>query len=387
MARGRWRQLRVPVLLGASSLVALGCGQLLGFEDFTRNGATRGDCQSDGDCNAGWMCVDGLCKTTCEPDDWFCTGSTLYRCNDRGTDRVSESEECATAELCAQAAATDEDDRTCPEPCEVGKNTCDGLQTDLKAHQCVTGQTWTTEDCRLDDRQCNPRTGECFELAIDTTEVTRQEYEKFLVDAASQPPLQPSGCEWNEALAPDEDCTSDDRYCKQDCANHPQSCIDWCDAYAYCEWAGKRLCGKIGSGAPVDFESEYADAGVSEWMNACTGGGQFEQAYLGTAESCAYEATATTTYEVGTHAGCSPPAAGYGHIHDLSGNVAEWENNCEKAASAIGAGADDGCRARGGSFQQALENLDCRPPPGFVQARSETWPWLGFRCCGGPPSR
>lgn len=48
----------------------------------------------------------------------------------------------------------------------------------------------------------------------------------------------------------------------------PMACLTWCDAAAYCESVGKRLCG----GAPAD---NMGNVGVDqdEWLNACTAGG------------------------------------------------------------------------------------------------------------------
>ncbi|MBN1605630.1 MAG: hypothetical protein JW940_03315 [Polyangiaceae bacterium] len=55
------------------------------------------------------------------------------------------------------------------------------------------------------------------------------------------------------------------------CDDHPQVCVDWCDAYAYCKGVGKRLCGEIGGG-PTDFGA-YADVNQDPWYNACTSHG------------------------------------------------------------------------------------------------------------------
>lgn len=56
--------------------------------------------------------------------------------------------------------------------------------------------------------------------------------------------------------------------------NKPVECVDFCDAAAYCAWAGKRLCGKIGGG---DYPLDEGVKGVAgEWTNACSQGGKYE---------------------------------------------------------------------------------------------------------------
>lgn len=49
---------------------------------------------------------------------------------------------------------------------------------------------------------------------------------------------------------------------------NPMYCLTWCDAAAYCESVGKRLCGGV---APDETGGVRPEA--DEWLNACTGGG------------------------------------------------------------------------------------------------------------------
>ena len=37
-------------------------------------------------------------------------------------------------------------------------------------------------------------------------------------------------------------------------AERPVVCVDWCDAQAYCRAAGKRLCGRIQTGASLPWK-------------------------------------------------------------------------------------------------------------------------------------
>lgn len=70
---------------------------------------------------------------------------------------------------------------------------------------------------------------------VDSSEVTRAQYAVF-VASADLP--QPSFCAWNNSYVPNDHWTDSPH------DGRPVTRVDWCDAYMYCAWAGKRLCGE-----------------------------------------------------------------------------------------------------------------------------------------------
>ena len=108
---------------------------------------------------------------------------------------------------------------------------------------------------------------------VDSTEVTNAHYAQFL--AAKVTPQSttksPAHCSWNTTFTPSQGwpATGKDAY--------PVVYVDWCDALAYCQWAGKRLCGAVGGGA-LPY-GDYADANKSQWLYACSGKGTKKYPY------------------------------------------------------------------------------------------------------------
>ena len=208
---------------------------------------------------------------------------------------------------------------------------------------------------------------------VDATEVRAADYEAWL---ATSPTTvgQPPGCEANADFTP----ASSQNGCTMttwDPAGHPELpvvCVDWCDAFAYCAAQGKRLCGDIGGGniAPNKYKNGSAD----QWYRACSKAGSISYPYGNAfvAASCngaGYGANAAVA--VGTPAGC---VGGYAGLHDMSGNVQEWEDSCD------GTVAGSQCRVRGGGFTDGIDALRCDAD--LVVSRMSYASNRGFRCCG-----
>jgi len=224
---------------------------------------------------------------------------------------------------------------------------------------------------------------------IDRTEVPNEDYAAFLATNPSTA-SQSAACSWNNSFQPDTStaCVSaSGAYDPVARPRVPVSCIDWCDAKRYCEWAGKHLCGKIGGGN--NPPASYVDASASQWYRACSRAG---------ARSFPYGNQYQATYCNGVDSPYVHPASvanaancegGYNGLFDMSGNVAEWEDSCSASS-----GATDNCLIRGGSLENAettVPSLLCNSSavndstPSYVAAtRSTKDEFIGFRCCYDP---
>ena len=216
-------------------------------------------------------------------------------------------------------------------------------------------------------------------FSIDATEVTRGQYAAWL---ATNPATtgQAAVCSWNTSFTPNATCMAQPSVCQgTECANHPQPCIDMCDASAYCNAVGKRLCGAIGGGSVSSTAPDLSlnIATKSQWYNACSsnGGNQFTYGNSSVRGNCNdYLTFSTTTVPVASMPECQSPIPGYAGVFDLIGNVSEWEDNCYGSA-----GQADGCRARGFSFR--LSELMPMCSQFSSTYRSAAYDNVGFRCC------
>lgn len=176
------------------------------------------------------------------------------------------------------------------------------------------------------------------EYCIDRTEVTRAQYAAFLFAGVT---TQPSYCAFNTSF--EVVATADEL---------PMTSVDWCDAYAFCAWAGKRLCTQ------------------SEWRGGCAPVGQkypYGSAYeLGRCNDL--RADSGGPVPVGSLK-CESALG----VEDMLGNVWEWIGDC---AGSTGEG--DPCSfSNGGAWSH---QYDCdQTASGFT--RRDKAADLGFRCC------
>lgn len=209
-------------------------------------------------------------------------------------------------------------------------------------------------------------------FCADSTEVTNAQYAAFLAATGGDAGAQPSVCAFNTSHTPGGTWPAPAAL-----ASNPVTNVDWCDAYMYCKWAGKRLCGRIGGGATVDTNSEYINAGVSQWYRACSANGTRVFPY-----GAVYNMTACNGLDLGVGGpvdagslpGCVGGSAG---LFDMSGNVSEWEDACSTQT-----GTADNCLVRGGSYgDNAAASLQCdKRTANFTRGSMSAD--IGFRCCG-----
>jgi len=223
-------------------------------------------------------------------------------------------------------------------------------------------------------------TGSPGTYCIDRTEVTNMQYADWLAknpSTAGQPPY----CTWNSTYAPQQVAGT------ENCANlsliydptnhplNPVACIDWCDAFAYCKSVGKRLCGAFGGGGVP--QGEGANSKTDEWVNACSAGGKMAYPY-----GAAYDGARCVGLDYGQVGSIGVATAvncigGYPNIHDMSGNVAEWDDACNTST-----GSSDLCLVRGGYFDSSDSpgnSAACAATPSTTRSRISRQ--IGFRCC------
>jgi formylglycine-generating enzyme required for sulfatase activity len=400
------------------------------------SGDTLTQCKTDrSGYNTITTCPAGTCGAAlgrcsyCTPDALNCSGAQPTKCNALGSAFAANGAACVAPQTCGGGGmsgvcgCTPSTAACAGKTCGTAANGCGGM---ISCGSCTAPQTCggggTTDvcgctptatttlcagkDCGSVDNGCGtmvscgtctaPRTcggggtankcGGCSGslpgptmidgggFCIDSTEVTQSQYQTFLgakgTDfsgqtgfCADRPYAVSGGCAWSPSTTP----------------NVPAVCVDWCKAAAYCKWAGKRLCGKIGGGSTplADFDKPTVD----QWHRACTVNGSVYWPYGSSASStaCVTNSVRSSPDVVKSKATCVGPFAPFDGLFDMSGNVSEWTDSCGIAPTGKPFAGEMVCRVRGGSFDSTTYEAACNADSAMPWAF--TGDVFGIRCC------
>jgi hypothetical protein len=340
-------------------VLALGCGKLLGITDTT---VTAGSGGTDAVGNVGGSAGEVVGAGGTTPSGSGGAG---------GDDALGAGQGGA---LAGGGTGGAEPSAACTE----GQGRCVAAGREL----CTNG-AFVAAACPIDTPTCEA--GACIVRGpalvpvanglffIDATEVTVAHYAEFLAAMNGDVSGQPADtCGWNTTYEPTA---------LPDPPDFPASNIDWCDARAYCEWAGKHLCRSVGSAEPVAYADLFT-TGVSQWFTACGGpNGAFHvsaNANDPTLESSCNSSGGFGNLEpVGTNSDCE---GYYPGVFDLEGNVAEWIDSCQPSGDAGLDSPNDRCMLMGGNL---IDQVSFCAEVYDEYTRQETAPTFGFRCCAG----
>jgi len=221
-------------------------------------------------------------------------------------------------------------------------------------------------------------------FCIDSTEVTTTDYAEFVTAVGLGAPVAAPAdgvCQWNTSVVPmnngSYNCTPDWTDSQMH-PNRPIACIDWCDAYAYCAWAGKRMCGAIDGGvlAFASVINPTNQAYVACSKNATQTfpyGSTYVKGNCNTKDL--YEGGTPMVGDVGSFTSC---VGGFPGLYDMAGNVEEWLDSCNVQNEG---GANDNCHENADSFNYV-------PSQGYAHCDNtdsdyrnlRSWD-IGIRCC------
>lgn len=381
-------------------------------------GATACDDSACPDPGAGTLtCSDGACVVgACSGDSKQCGNKCVPQNEDNGCSAVACAP-CASNQLCSGTpslcACLPNGDPCAGFECGSATDSC-GMAMDCRNECAGTNEPFcignTCHECKVaGDCDAPPADNPCFKAAcvdhsctltvapantscpgggkcsatlpgvcerppiavgsfdIDATEVTRGQYAAFLEDKAGDMTGQLTACSWNKTYTPEEGWPGYQHY-----IDYPITSVDWCDAFAYCSWAGRRLCGKLGGG-PAPFTVDHTGT-TAQWVNACmpAGGGTYPYGSSFDSNACNGKLSASVA-RVASFSNC---VGGEPGLYDMSGNVSEWEDSCSGYTNEA-----DSCGTQGGAFgiADAGSHLVCTTGQGY--RRDVAAPWIGFRCC------